>query len=149
MCTYGDGLADVDIDELLEFHRAHGKLATVTTVQPMSRFGVIDLGGGRRCRSGSARSRRPTTGSTSASSSSSRGSSTTWTATSPCSRRSRSLRLADDGQLVRVPARRVLAADGHLPGITAAEQPLEQRKPTLEGVAVTDDVIIPAQRRRR
>lgn len=38
--TYGDGLADVDIRELLAFHRSHGKLATVTTVQPVSRFGV-------------------------------------------------------------------------------------------------------------
>ncbi|MGO9385722.1 MAG: sugar phosphate nucleotidyltransferase, partial [Mycobacterium sp.] len=43
LCTYGDGIADVDIAGLLEFHRAHGKLATVTATQPMSRFGVIDL----------------------------------------------------------------------------------------------------------
>ena len=43
LCTYGDGIADVDIDALLKFHRAHGKLATVTATQPMSRFGVIDL----------------------------------------------------------------------------------------------------------
>ena len=33
--TYGDGLADVDIGELLAFHRAHGRLATVTTVRPL------------------------------------------------------------------------------------------------------------------
>jgi glucose-1-phosphate cytidylyltransferase len=43
--TYGDGLADVDIDKLLAFHRSHGRLATVTTVRPLSRFGVMDLGG--------------------------------------------------------------------------------------------------------
>jgi glucose-1-phosphate cytidylyltransferase len=43
MVTYGDGLADVNITELLAFHEAHGKLATVTTVRPLSRFGVMDL----------------------------------------------------------------------------------------------------------
>jgi glucose-1-phosphate cytidylyltransferase len=41
--TYGDGLADVDIATLLKFHEAHGKLATVTTIRPLSRFGVMDL----------------------------------------------------------------------------------------------------------
>lgn len=43
MVTYGDGLSDVDITALLAFHRQHGKLATVTTVKPISRFGVLDL----------------------------------------------------------------------------------------------------------
>jgi glucose-1-phosphate cytidylyltransferase len=43
--TYGDGLADVDIRALLEFHQSHGKLATVTTVRPISRFGVLELEG--------------------------------------------------------------------------------------------------------
>lgn len=43
MVTYGDGLADVDIRALLTFHESHGKLATVTTVRPLSRFGVMDL----------------------------------------------------------------------------------------------------------
>jgi glucose-1-phosphate cytidylyltransferase len=43
MVTYGDGLADVDIGRLLAFHKAHGKLATVTTVQPASRFGITLL----------------------------------------------------------------------------------------------------------
>ena len=38
--TYGDGLANVDIPKLLAFHAAHGRLATVTTVQPVSRFGI-------------------------------------------------------------------------------------------------------------
>ncbi len=43
LCTYGDGLADVDIKKLIEFHKSHGKLATVTTVQPLSRFGIMDI----------------------------------------------------------------------------------------------------------
>ena len=43
LVTYGDGLADVNIKELLAFHESHGKLATVTTVRPLSRFGVMDL----------------------------------------------------------------------------------------------------------
>jgi glucose-1-phosphate cytidylyltransferase len=41
MLTYGDGVGDVNIAELLEFHKSHGKLATVTTVRP-SRFGIIE-----------------------------------------------------------------------------------------------------------
>jgi len=41
--TYGDGLADVNIDQLLRFHKSHGKLATITTVCPQSRFGILDL----------------------------------------------------------------------------------------------------------
>jgi glucose-1-phosphate cytidylyltransferase len=43
LVTYGDGLADVNIDELRAFHDASGCLATVTTVQPLSRFGVMDV----------------------------------------------------------------------------------------------------------
>jgi glucose-1-phosphate cytidylyltransferase len=43
MVTYGDGLANVDIRALVEFHRGHGKLATVTAVQPPSRFGILEL----------------------------------------------------------------------------------------------------------
>ena len=46
MVTYGDGLADVDITKLLEFHRSHGKLATLTTVRPISRFGILDIAKG-------------------------------------------------------------------------------------------------------
>jgi glucose-1-phosphate cytidylyltransferase len=45
MVTYGDGLADVDISALLEFHRSHGKIATVTAVRPPSRFGGLVLNG--------------------------------------------------------------------------------------------------------
>jgi glucose-1-phosphate cytidylyltransferase len=41
-CTYGDGIADVDIRGLIEYHEAHGKLATLTTTQLRSRFGVVD-----------------------------------------------------------------------------------------------------------
>lgn len=43
MVTYGDGLSDVDIRKLVRFHHSHGCLATVTTVRPTSRFGVVDL----------------------------------------------------------------------------------------------------------
>jgi glucose-1-phosphate cytidylyltransferase len=43
MVTYGDGLSDVDIKALLAFHKAHGKLATITGVQPASRFGILTL----------------------------------------------------------------------------------------------------------
>ncbi|MEO8262794.1 MAG: glucose-1-phosphate cytidylyltransferase [Pseudolysinimonas sp.] len=43
LCTYGDGIADVDLKALVEYHESHGKLATVTAVQPLSRFGVLDL----------------------------------------------------------------------------------------------------------
>jgi glucose-1-phosphate cytidylyltransferase len=41
LCTYGDGLADIDIGALVRFHRAHGRLATVTGVTPPSRFGRL------------------------------------------------------------------------------------------------------------
>jgi glucose-1-phosphate cytidylyltransferase len=44
MLTYGDGVANVRIDELLAFHRAQGREATVTAVQPLGRFGVMHLG---------------------------------------------------------------------------------------------------------
>jgi glucose-1-phosphate cytidylyltransferase len=43
MCTYGDGLADIDFDALLSFHKSHGRIATLTTVKPVSRFGVLDI----------------------------------------------------------------------------------------------------------
>ncbi len=42
--TYGDGLSDVDLDAELAFHRAHGKLATMTAVHPPSRFGMMEMG---------------------------------------------------------------------------------------------------------
>ncbi|MGZ3854372.1 MAG: glucose-1-phosphate cytidylyltransferase [Flavisolibacter sp.] len=43
MLTYGDGVADVDLDGLLQFHRSHGKIATVTAVQPEGRFGGMEI----------------------------------------------------------------------------------------------------------
>ena len=43
LCTYGDGLADVNLDELIKFHLSHGKKATVTAVRPLTRFGVMDF----------------------------------------------------------------------------------------------------------
>lgn len=43
LCTYGDGLADIDIFELVKFHEAHGKIATVTAVMPTSRFGSMEI----------------------------------------------------------------------------------------------------------
>ena len=45
--TYGDGLADIDVSALIGFHRAHGRLATVTAVQPPGRFGALDRDGPR------------------------------------------------------------------------------------------------------
>jgi glucose-1-phosphate cytidylyltransferase len=45
MFTYGDGVADLDVKALLEFHKTHGKLATVTTVRPPARFGRIAFEG--------------------------------------------------------------------------------------------------------
>jgi glucose-1-phosphate cytidylyltransferase len=46
-CTYGDGVADVDIGASIAFHRAHGRLATVTAVQPPGRYGALALEGTR------------------------------------------------------------------------------------------------------
>lgn len=45
--TYGDGLADIDIAAEVAFHRSHGRQATVATVAPTGRFGVVTLDGGR------------------------------------------------------------------------------------------------------
>jgi glucose-1-phosphate cytidylyltransferase len=43
MLTYGDGLADIDLTRLLDFHRGHGKMVTMTAVRPSARFGEIEL----------------------------------------------------------------------------------------------------------
>lgn len=48
MVTYGDGLSDVDIARLVSFHRSHGRLATVTAMQPPSRFGMLAISGDGR-----------------------------------------------------------------------------------------------------
>jgi glucose-1-phosphate cytidylyltransferase len=47
MCTYGDGLSNVDVKKLLAFHKSHGRLATVTAVRPPSRFGGLRFDGER------------------------------------------------------------------------------------------------------
>jgi glucose-1-phosphate cytidylyltransferase len=47
MVTYGDGLGNVDLTALVAFHRAHGRLATVTAVRPPARFGALALDGAR------------------------------------------------------------------------------------------------------
>src|ERR1700678_1376076 len=43
MLTYGDGLADIDLRSLVAFHKAHGKIASVTAIQPLGRFGVMQI----------------------------------------------------------------------------------------------------------
>jgi glucose-1-phosphate cytidylyltransferase len=48
MCTYGDGVSDVDLSVLLAFHLEHGRIATVTGVHPPARFGEMVLGEGSR-----------------------------------------------------------------------------------------------------
>lgn len=45
MLTWGDGVADIDLNKLLAFHRSHGKLATLTTVRPPARYGHLELNG--------------------------------------------------------------------------------------------------------
>jgi glucose-1-phosphate cytidylyltransferase len=45
MVTYGDGVADVDLQDLLKFHRTHGRIATVTAVRPPARFGGLIFDG--------------------------------------------------------------------------------------------------------
>jgi len=45
MLTYGDGVSDVDLNQLLAFHRKHGKIATLTAVRPPARFGALNFDG--------------------------------------------------------------------------------------------------------
>ena len=47
MLTYGDGLADIDVNRLLDFHRSHGRMVTVTGVHPVARFGELNIEGER------------------------------------------------------------------------------------------------------
>jgi glucose-1-phosphate cytidylyltransferase len=47
MLTEGDGVSNINLDELLKFHKSHGKLATLTAVRPAIRFGHLDLDGNR------------------------------------------------------------------------------------------------------
>ena len=51
MLTYGDGLADIDIRALVEFHKSHGKMVTVTSVHPAGRFGEMELSKDNRVKS--------------------------------------------------------------------------------------------------
>jgi len=44
MLTYGDGVADIDVHRLVDFHHRHGRKATLTSVMPPERFGIIDFG---------------------------------------------------------------------------------------------------------
>jgi glucose-1-phosphate cytidylyltransferase len=43
LLTYGDGVCDVDINETIAFHKAHGKICTMTAIQPTSRFGIVKM----------------------------------------------------------------------------------------------------------
>ena len=43
LLTYGDGVADIDIDALVSFHKSHGKMVTISAVHPIARFGELDL----------------------------------------------------------------------------------------------------------
>ncbi len=45
LVTYGDGVADIDLDALLKFHKDHGKMVTVSAVRPAARFGELELDG--------------------------------------------------------------------------------------------------------
>lgn len=47
MVTYGDGVSDVDINKLIEFHKSHGKIATLTGVKPIARFGELEIEGNK------------------------------------------------------------------------------------------------------
>ena len=45
MLTYGDGVADINLKKLAAFHKKHGKMVTVTAIQPSGKFGALELGG--------------------------------------------------------------------------------------------------------
>ena len=47
LLTYGDGVSDVDLDQVITFHKSHGKMVTVTTVHPGARFGELELEGAK------------------------------------------------------------------------------------------------------
>lgn len=58
MLTYGDGVADVDIEALLQFHRSHGKVATISVTRPEGRFGAIKIGEGGKVESFKEKARK-------------------------------------------------------------------------------------------
>jgi len=60
LVTYGDGLADIDASKILEFHRAHGKIATISTARPTSRFGLVEISAGNRVESFAEKSQSDT-----------------------------------------------------------------------------------------
>jgi glucose-1-phosphate cytidylyltransferase len=45
LLTYGDGLSDIDLDQLITYHKSHGKMVTVTAVHPVARFGELEMNG--------------------------------------------------------------------------------------------------------
>ena len=47
MITYGDGVADINLDALLEFHKSHGKMVTISAVRPAARFGELEIVGSK------------------------------------------------------------------------------------------------------
>jgi glucose-1-phosphate cytidylyltransferase len=47
LLTYGDGVADINLDDLVKFHKSHGKMVTMTAVRPAARFGDLDFDGDR------------------------------------------------------------------------------------------------------
>jgi glucose-1-phosphate cytidylyltransferase len=47
LLTYGDGVSDIDIDALINFHRSHGKMVTMSAVRPVARFGELDISNGQ------------------------------------------------------------------------------------------------------
>jgi len=51
LLTYGDGVCDIDLDDLLKFHKSHGKMVTMTAVRPTARFGELDLTGDGKVKS--------------------------------------------------------------------------------------------------
>jgi glucose-1-phosphate cytidylyltransferase len=52
LATYGDGVGNIDINQLLAFHFSHGKMASLTAVRPPARFGYLDIKGGKVLRFG-------------------------------------------------------------------------------------------------
>ena len=48
LLTYGDGVSDIDIRDLIGFHKSHGKLCTITSTQPEGRFGILQTGANNR-----------------------------------------------------------------------------------------------------
>jgi glucose-1-phosphate cytidylyltransferase len=46
LLTYGDGVADINLDEVLKFHKSHGKMVTMSAVRPTARFGELEIDGG-------------------------------------------------------------------------------------------------------